>query len=233
VKPYLPGSSDPVVVDTGMLESGERYEWVAFRNDLPAGAAQGVPDLGPMACLELTWPGEQIPDRMPGCEGPPDESGPEPNSINFGGFGVMRLNSQAKPPEDRDVVFWGTMRDAAYGLQMTWIDGRGRRHPLRVDFARVDGELLERAGRPEPYRPFAVFVARLPGEVAPDVDDLDLITPEVADLPPGYEPYPADAPERCKRPPDPGPLEFVVETAPGEPPRKLGSVEGRWAPPGC
>jgi RNA polymerase sigma-70 factor, ECF subfamily len=141
IPPGQPGS--PVVVDNGAAPDGSRYEWVAFRRH-----ERG---LGQTFCVTFGWAGEP---RRTGTGGCSSLGGWSPGVIHMTSRPV-RPRASGGPPQ---LMMIGDVDTRAGRLRLIYRGPRGGRTELPVDLARVEGELLRRAGGRDPFTVFTAFV---------------------------------------------------------------------------
>jgi hypothetical protein len=153
------GRGEAVVIDNGQAPDGSRYEWVAYACEIDL-RDEGMPTHFRGIGLSLEWPGVKGREGGGACEEATGGPGPE---VALRSYGVHILPSQFKGVEEPDLVISGSVGPAVHRLRVVYTDGRGQRHDLPVDFARVDGELRELAKRREALGTFVAFV---PGDWA-------------------------------------------------------------------
>ena len=149
-----------VVIENGTAPDGTRYEWVAYECSVDLreeGSGTKFEGIG----MSLEWPGVKGHEGTGHCEELQGRPRPEPDAL--GSHGVHILPSQFKGVENPDLVISGTAGPGVHRVEVLYQEPDGDTRELPVDFARVDGELLELAHRPEAL---GTFVAFLPGEIA-------------------------------------------------------------------
>jgi hypothetical protein len=229
--------NEPLVVDNGQAPDGSRFEWVAYR-----GKTSYVVDGERIRvrgfCVGLEWVGD-VRGRSSGgsCGG---SGGQQPTGV-FSTVGVSFLQAPFERSPRHDLLLSGTTTPRVHRLRIRYRPLRGPARDLPVDFARVDGELLRRAGA---SRPFGTFVAVLPGDQA----RRDRLTERfrvtslapfprrkaqpIAELPREYRSY-----LRCQRrlaaPPRVGPFTAIAYDRRGRVIERLPYIEGSRAPRAC
>lgn len=219
-EPPVEQSNAPVVVDNGRAPDGTRYEWVAFRGkntrhrDLPR-------DLG--FCLDFVYPPQEAGGSCSTERLPPGEL--------ITSWGVRYVGS--KTGARRDVMITLVTTAAVHRVRLLYRDAGGRRHDVHVDFARIDGRLLARAGGDRPFGVLAGFVtaedaarAGFPkhvGEIVTELPRSRAVKP-----PKGY-------PKACldNRPPRAAPFELIFYDSKGRQLERLDTVMVRRASRAC
>jgi hypothetical protein len=229
--------NEPLVVDNGQAPDGSRYEWVAYRGKtsyLVDGERIRVRGF----CVGLEWTGD-VKGRSSGgsCGG---SGGKQPTGV-FNTVGVSFLQAPFERSPRHDLLLSGTTTPRIHRLRIRYQPLRGPARDLPVDFTRIDGELLRRAGS---KRPFGTFIAVLPGNQA----RRDRLTERfrvtslapflrrkaqpIAELPPEYRPY-----LRCQRrltaPPRVGPFTAIAYDRRGRMIDRLPYIEGTRVPRVC
>jgi hypothetical protein len=149
-----------VVIDNGTAPDGSRYEWVAYECSVDL-REEGSPTNFSGIGMSLEWPDVKGREGGGFCE--ELDGRPRPEDAAVGSHGVHILPSQFKGVEQPDLVVSGTAGPGVHDIEVLYQEPDGDTRKLSVDFARVDGELLEVAKRPEAL---ATFTAFLPGELA-------------------------------------------------------------------
>jgi len=155
VPPGEPGA--PTVVDNGEAPDGSRYEWVAYRREerlSPRVGARGKARSMDMFCVRFAW--ADAPRRQ-GSGGCGSVGGWWPGLVGLSGRLVRP--TEAGGTHDRDYLMIGRVDPRVGRLRIVYRRHGGDRREVPVDLARVDGDLLRRAGG---GRPFAVFTAFIP-----------------------------------------------------------------------
>jgi hypothetical protein len=149
-----------IVIDNGRAPDGTRYEWVAYECKVDM-TDQGQPeDKFEGIGISFEWPDVKGYEGLGGCE--EREGRPRTEDGAIGGS-VHIVPSQFKGVEEPDLMASGQTGPGVRDVKVFYREPDGTRHPLPVDFARVDGELRELAHRPQAL---GTFVAFLPGDVA-------------------------------------------------------------------
>jgi hypothetical protein len=222
-----PPTNTPLVVDNGHAPDRTRYEWVAYRANIDESDARSNG-----FCLGFEWPGAPTRETTGSCDGPGHQPGP---SI-LDSFGADYLPRQDGRAHDRHLILTGRIGPQAHRLRVLYTDARGQRHELPVDFARVDGALLERVGG---RQPFAVFVAFLTSDQISRDRLSDRLNPRLLAPPAPSQPAPDTRsaskpnglPKRCH--PRRGPFELVAYDAHGQIIETLRPIIIQIAPAGC
>lgn len=229
--------NEPLVVDNGQAPDGSRYEWVAYRGKTSY-MVDGERIRVRGFCAGLEWVGD-VSGRGSGgsCGG---SGGQQPRGV-FSTVGVSFLQAPFERSPRHDILLSGTTTPGIHRLRIRYQPLRGPARDLPVDFARVDGDLLHRAGS---RRPFGTFIAVLPGDQARR-DRLTKrfrvtslapfprrkVTP-IAEQPAQYRPY-----LRCQRrlaaPPRVGPFTAIAYDRRGRVVDRLPYIEGSRAPRAC
>jgi hypothetical protein len=193
-----------VIVDNGHAPDGTGYEWTAYRADNRY-EIDGKDVRVDEFCVGFDWPDVAARGRPAGCSSV-DDSPDDPSDIEYlAAWSNQWLQDRAEGVRRRDVMLWGMTTHEPRDVRIRYTDAQGRGHDVPVDFRRVQGELLRRAGG---ARPFGVFVGFIGAEqAARDLrsryPDLSLIVPRA--------PGPLQAewlPEVCKSDADHGPFEY-------------------------
>jgi hypothetical protein len=202
------GPPTGVIVDNGRAPDGTGYEWNAY----PGGVG------GSESCIRLDWPARPDATKSVACSAYPDSSRSPWGRNYLSSFEVRRL-------EPGDVMLTGVTTREPHSMRILH-DGRD----LEVDFARVEGERLERVNAPAP---FGVFTAFVPADAAAPLDryrNLGLIGPRL----PGPEPTPdSSEPPECRYEAPPGPFEYRFYDGDGKLLARVPTLVGRIAPAGC
>ena len=229
--------NEPLVVDNGQAPDGTRYEWVAYRGKtsyLVDGERIRVRGF----CVGLEWTGDVRGRSSSGsCGG---SGGRQPTGV-FSTVGVSFLQAPFENSPRHDLLLSGTTTPRIHRLRIRYQPLRGPARDLPVDFARVDGELLRRAGS---GRPFGTFIAVLPGDQA----RRDRLTERfrvtslapfprqeaqpIAELPPEYRPY-VRCQHRLGAPPRVAPFTAIAYDRRGRVVDRLSYIEGSRAPRAC
>jgi hypothetical protein len=194
-----------VIVDNGRAPDGTGYEWNAY----PGGVG------GSESCIRLDWPAQRRQTGGISCRAFPDSSRSPWGRNYLSSYEIRRLASG-------DVMLTGVTTREPRILY----EGRD----LDVDFARVEGERLERASAPAP---FGVFTAFVPADRAAALDryrDLGLIG-KVAPGPKA-EPDPSQPPE-CRYEAPRAPFEYRFYGRDGELLDRVPTLVGKVMPAHC
>jgi hypothetical protein len=229
LEPRLQPRNRPVVVDNGRAPDGTRYEWSAYRGGQ-------LHEGGPIVragqfCVGFDWPAVPARGRPLYCSAESGRLTPSVGARIADGFSIGYVQAQAE--RERDVLLMGTTRPDVHRLRILYRDRGGRRHELAVDFARIDGALLQRAGA---KRPFGVFVAFMTAQQTAHVrlpKSLGAIV-FAARRPPASA-YPKGWPKACTDipPPPAAPFELIAYDATGRRLARARTVVSHRPPAAC
>jgi hypothetical protein len=156
------GKGAAIVVNNGFAPDGSRYEWVVYPCKVNL-RDEGLPENFKGLGLSFEWPGRKQDGGAGGgsCEGRRD---PGERTPVFGSFGTQIVPDQFKGVAAPDLVVSGTTGPDVYGVRVVYVDAKGGRHNLDVDFARIGPKLR---GKLTPSASLGgTFVAFIPGKWA-------------------------------------------------------------------
>jgi hypothetical protein len=223
-EPPTLGPAHGVIVDNGRAPDGSGYEWTAYR----AGNTYEIDGERVRleeSCIGLDWPQDRRQLGWSSCSAFPDTSKTPYGRYYLTSHEIRRLDSG-------DVLLTGTTTAEPRALRIVYTDAQGREHELAVDFARVEGEVLERIGARQPFGVFTAFVpaAQAERDRLSRHRDLGVIFPVMPG--PREEPDP-NLPPECRYDPPPGPFEYRFYGPEGELIDRVPTRVGRFAPAGC
>jgi hypothetical protein len=158
----LADDEQAIVINNGVAPDGSRYEWVVYPCST-SGLGGVVPKKFTGFGVSLEWPGNKRDSGGGFCSEGYGWLGPKQGPI-FRSHGTEIMPSQFKGAAEPDLVVSGETDRRVYGVRVIYVDAAGRRHPLEVDFQRIEPELR---GKVTASRAFGgTFVAFIPGEWA-------------------------------------------------------------------
>jgi len=214
-EPPTLGPGAGVIVDNGRAPDGSGYEWNAY----PGGVG------GSESCIRLDWPARGGPTGGSSCSSFPDSSKSPWGRNYFSSYLIQRLGSG-------DVLLFGVTTREPHSMRITFTTAGGAEQQLPVDFARVEGERLERVKAPAP---FGVFTAFVPAPLARSggldrYRNLGLIAAVTPGPPLEHDP---SQPPECSYEPPPGPFEYRFYDRAGKLLDRVPTIISRIAPAGC
>ena len=218
------------IVANGYAPDGTGYEWTAYRaGDMFSVAGQDHPV--DAFCVGFEWPG--APGRGGGaCSTEPETSRSPYGPSYLSSYNIRWLQSRSEGVRRRDVMVEGVTTREPHDVRILYTDLQGGSHELPVEFTRVDGDLLERAGG---ERPFGVFTAFISDEQAhrdklsSRFRDISLILP----APPASYEQPDWTPAACRSELEYGPFEYRFYDRAGTLLDRVRTIVGRRAPQAC